>query len=245
MTTQSLIDFLNSEGNIIVALSAENVVAPELISLLSELGIYLPTDGKTTVVDHFNYDTHSSPEKHDTLLITALRSVSSSLRGSLGEDELVAVPRAVGQILDNSSPLVMPVLQASASAYSYDVREESDIVEEPFGTGRQLALVSAMQARNSARIAVLGSAAMIEDSWFDAEVKGKNEASKRTGNFDFVRKVFSWTYKEFGVLKSGGIKHFLKEEPEGKFWNTSSHKAQKANPKIYRIKNELVCLFFC
>ena len=243
ITTESLIDFLDSKGNIIVVLSADYEIPLSLNSFLSELGIYLPTDRRSIVVDHFNHDLQSSPGHHDTLLVSTSTAVKSYLKGYSGGDKIIAMPRAVGQILDSSSPLTMSFLQASASAYSYNAREEFDIVEEPFGTGRQLSLVSAMQARNSARVAVIGSSSMIEDSWFDAKVKSRDSNAKRTGNFELISKVFGWTYKKFGVLKSGGIEHVL-EGAQDEFPRHDSRDVQKIKPHIYRIKNHLVCLLY-
>ena len=242
LTVQSFIDFLDSEGNIIVVLSPEYELPSALHLLLSELGIYLPADRESTVVDHFNYDLQSSPENHDTLLVSIANTTNAGFLGNMTGDQTIAVPKAVGQILDSSSPLILPVLQAPTTAYSYDKHEEIDIVEEPFGTGRQLSLVSAMQARNSARVVVVGSAYMIEDSWFDAKVEALGGSAKKNGNFEFIRRLFGWAYKEFGVLKSGGIEHHLEQEAEIQSSMNSARGAQKAELNVYRIKNRMVCL---
>ena len=77
----------------------------------------------------------------------------------------------MGQTLGNASPLLAPILKAPVTAYTYNPKEEGESVEEPFATGSQLALISAMQARNSARFTVLGSLDMLQDKWFDALVK--------------------------------------------------------------------------
>ena len=240
LTPQTLIDFINSEGNVIAVVSAESSIPAGLTSFLSELEIYLPSDRGTLVVDHFNYDKQSSPEKHDTLLVSAPDPLRPDLHNYFGGSDLVAVPKAVGQVLGSSSPLIMPILQARSTAYCYNTLEESDIVEEPFGIGQQLALISAMQARNSARVVVVGSAEMIEDAWFDTTVKCADNSIKRTGNRDLMTKVFSWAFKELGVLKSGGITHCLNEESTSNDLIKTSYQVSKLSPQIYRIKNDIV-----
>ena len=241
LTPQSLIDFINSDGNIVIVLSAGSVPVG-LTSFLSELEIYLPSDRDSVVVDHFNYDKQSSPEKHDTLLVSTPDLLRPDLKNYFGGDNLVAVPKAVGQILDGSSPLILPILQAQSTAYCYSTLEESDIVEEPFGIGQQLALVSAMQARNSARVVVVGSAEMVEDAWFDTTVKSTDNSLRRTGNRDMVNKIFSWAFKELGVIKSGRIKHRLHGELSNNNSIDITHKVSQPNPQIYRIKNDIVWL---
>lgn len=235
-----MVNFISSDGNIIAVLSVGSTPAG-LTSFLSELEIYLPSDRDSVVVDHFNYDKQSSPERHDTLLISAPDSLRPDLKNYFGGNDLVAVPKAVGQVLGASSPLIMPILQARSTAYCYNILEEPDVVEEPCGIGQQLTLISAMQARNSARVVVVGSAEMIEDAWFDATVMTIDNNLKGTGNRDIMNKVFSWAFKELGVIKSGGITHYLHDEFSNNNTIDISHKFSRLNPRTYRIKNDIVC----
>jgi oligosaccharyltransferase complex subunit beta len=95
-----------------------------------------------------------------------------------------------------------------------------------------------MQARNSARLTVLGSAEVLEDAWFDAKVKrsagvdGANAKQVKTANQAFAKEITGWTFHEIGVLKVGKITHFLNE---GGISNVT-------NPKIYRVKNDVVSI---
>jgi oligosaccharyltransferase complex subunit beta len=112
-------------------------------------------------------------------------------------------------------------------------------VEDPFAVGQQLSLITTMQARNSARFTVVGSAEMLEDTWFEGKVKrsvgmggaGSNAKEVQTSNRAFAKEVTGWTFNEIGVLKVGKIEHYL---------NEGGVKGNVTNPKIYRVKNDVV-----
>lgn len=237
LTPAILLDFLNQGGNILIALSASRPTPTSLVSLLLELDIHLPIDRSSVTIDHFNYDTLSSAEMHDVLLLPRPDSirpdVKNYFRGNGVGGEVIAVPRAVGQTLGNLSPLLTPILRAPRTAYSYSPKD--DVLQDIF-VGTQLSLVTAFQARNSARCTVIGSSEMLEDAWFDRKVTRPNQSLGAEGsvsdastiNRDFAKEVTGWTFKEIGVLKVGTIEHHLREE--------SSNNG--TNPKIYRVKNE-------
>ncbi|KAI1328676.1 Dolichyl-diphosphooligosaccharide-protein glycosyltransferase 48kDa subunit [Xylariaceae sp. FL0255] len=309
LTANTLLNFLNADGNILVTLTGTQAVPTALNSLLLELDIQLSTDRLGLVVDHFNYDVLSAPDQHDVLALrlpgpirsgsgdffgrdqsvgrleregqTAesardlLRDQSASggrgapdssqgaasshqvgegvagaippiskgsgdSRGSKGSggaggvsdqsvDGLLAFPRGCGQTL-GQSPLLTPVLRAPSTAYSYNPKEQGEVLDDLFASGAQLSLVSTLQARNSARFTVVGSAEMLSDKWFDAKVKKAGEKdSVKTLNRDFAKAVSGWTFKETGVLRVNWIEHHLNEVGAG----------NETNPKIYRIKNDV------
>ena len=240
MTPNILLDFLKKDGNILLTLSADHPIPSAIISLLLELDIHLPSDRNALVVDHFNYDSTSAPEKHDVLLISPPKSIRSDLRNYFAGEGTIAVPRAVGQTLGNFSPLLVPILRAPSTAYSYNPKDEANAVEDPFAVGKQLSLVSAMQARNSARLTVLGSVEMLQNEWFNAKVSSAGKQVK-TANKEFAKKLSGWAFKELGVLKVGKLQHYLDEGNVKKVANGSSVSVSEQNPKIYRIKNDVVC----
>ncbi|KAE8454391.1 hypothetical protein EG329_000013 [Mollisiaceae sp. DMI_Dod_QoI] len=242
LTPKLLLDFINAGGNILLTLSSSNPTPTSLVSLLLELDIHLPTDRSALVIDHFNYDTLSAAEKHDVVLIPrpdAIRpDVKNFFRGEGKGGEVIAFPRGVAQEMGNTSPLLTPILRAPRTAYSYNPKDDVEGVEDPFGVGPQLSLVTTMQARNSARFTVIGSAEMLEDTWFDAKVKrsvgmggvGTDAKTVKTANQAFVKEVTGWTFNEIGVLKVGKIEHYL---------NENGVKSNITNPKIYRVKNDV------
>ncbi len=190
------------------------------------------------MVDHFNYDANSAAEKHDVLVISTNKPYKTNVPTYFDLEGVVAVPRAVGQVLGNASPLLAPILRAPSTAYSYSPTDEAEIVEDPFAVGQQVTLVSALQARNSARVSVIGSVEMLQDEWFDAKVK-INGKQQKTVNREFARQVAAWTFKELGVLKIGRLEHYLNEDMASPLNGTHVSKSL-LNPKIYRIKNSVV-----
>jgi oligosaccharyltransferase complex subunit beta len=227
LTPNILLDFLKAEGNILLGLSGSSSVPSGIVSLLLELDIHLPTDRNSIVVDHFNHDASSS-EAHDVILVPAPKSLRPDVKNYFASEKSVAVPRAIGQSLGAATPLLVPILRAPSTSYSTNPKDES--VDDLFASGQQLSLVSAHQARNSARLTVLGSVEVLEDVWFDGKF----------GNKDFAKQLSAWTFKELGVVKVGRLEHHLKEAPgQGRFNQTA---AAELNPKIYRIKNDVVCI---
>ena len=220
-------------------------------STLLELDISLPPDRDALVIDHFNYDTLSSPEQHDVLVLKPPSSPRKDVKNYFSSDfgdAVLAVPRAVGHTLGNSSPLLSPILRAPSTAYSYNPKEEASFAEDPFAAGSQLNIVSAMQGRNSARFTVLGSSEMLEDHWFGAYVQEFGaKAKRRAVNREFAKKLTAWTFKETGVLKAENVRHYLNEKQTspkpGRAFNqigTEVLGIGETNPKMYRIKNDVV-----
>lgn len=204
------------------------------------MDIHLPPDRHSQVVDHFNHDVLSSADQHDVLLLPQGSSSRSDVRSFFSGDGTVAFPRAVAQELGNSSPLVSKVIGARSTAYSYNPKDDSESVEEPFAVGDQISLVTTMQARNSARFTVFGSAEALEDKWFDATVQDVSGKRMTTANQKFAEQVSGWTFKELGVLKVGRVEHHLSTIEEYANFNGSDVKSGYLNPPIYRIKNDVV-----
>nr|POF07145.1 dolichyl-diphosphooligosaccharide--protein glycosyltransferase subunit wbp1 [Quercus suber] len=232
LTPNLLVEFVNAGSNILLALSAEQAVPVAISSLLLELDISISPDRSSLTVDHFNYDSKSAADKHDVLVLSSAGLPRQNVKNFFSVDGLIALPRAVGQVLGNASPYLSPILRAPSTAYTYNPKEEAEAIEDPFATGSQLSLVSAFQARNSARFTVLGSAEALEDKWFSASVKlpGDGKKDEKTANQAFAQKLSAWTFKELGVLKVGEVQHYLNEEPSSR---------PDLNPSIYRIKNKV------
>ncbi|MCJ1356830.1 MAG: oligosaccharyl transferase glycoprotein complex, beta subunit [Icmadophila ericetorum] len=237
LTPKLLLDFIHKDGNILLALSAANPTPSAISSLLLELDIQLPADRNSLVVDHFNYDTVSAADKHDVLVLPRPSALRPDVKNYFGGEGLLALPRCVPQELGNNSPLLMPVLRAKSTAYSYNPKEEAEIVEDPFATGAQISLISAFQARNSARFTVLGSAEALEDKWFDASVKLPDGKKSKTVNREFAKQLASWTFKEVGVLKVGKVEHHLNDNSTTP--QNASSLITQLNPTIYRVKNDV------
>ena len=237
LTPNILLDFINAKGNILVAVSSRTTVSSSLVSLLLELDIHLPPDRTGLVVDHFNYDLNSASEKHDVLVLPAPGPLRLGVRDFFSPDapngERLVFPNTLAQTL-GQGPLLTPILRAPSTAYSYNPKDQADELDDLWAAGEQLSLVTTIQARNSARLTVLGSADALTDKWFDAKVKKIGEKQEvKTLNRDFAKAVSGWTFNEIGVLRVNEIEHHLNEAGQ----------SNASNPKLYRIKNDVVSLF--
>lgn len=240
LTPNILLQFINQKGNILLALSGDSPTSTAIASLLLELDIHLPPDRASIAIDNFNYDVLSATERHDVLLSPQPAALRPDLKNFFAGQGLIALPRAVPQELGNFSPHLAPILRAKSTAYSYNPKNEAETVEDPFLVGEQISLVSSMQARNSARFTVLGSVEALEDKWFDATVKVLGNKESKTANREFAKQVTAWTFLETGVLKVGKVEHHLSSIGEGASVNANVAQLGYLNPKIYRIKNDVV-----
>ena len=239
LAPKTILEFMKQNGNVLLALSGESGTPSAISSLLLELDIHISPDKSTLTVDHFNYYTISASEKHDVLLLPRPGSSRSDLKSYFGGEGVIAFPKPIAQSLGNSSPLIASILKAKKTAYSYNPKEEIEASEDPFATGEQISLVTAMQSRNSARFTVFVSLEALENQWFEAQVQANNGKKTATANRAFAQQVTEWTFLETGVVKVGKIEHYL-VEPSKKSKDKSLQRVGDLNPKIYRVKNDVV-----
>ncbi|KAI9788750.1 MAG: hypothetical protein M1816_006607 [Peltula sp. TS41687] len=247
-TPVNLLNFLNSDGNILLTLSSSSPTPSAISSLLLELDIHLPPERTSQVIDHFHYDELSASDKHDVLVLprpsTLRKDVKNFFNGKGLEDEVIAFPRTVGHVLGNDSPLLAPIIRAPDTAYIYNPRDDAETTEEPFATGQQISLVSALQARNSARFVVLGSAEMLEDTWLEGQVRSsidkvKTAKEQSTANRAFAKELTAWAFKEVGVLKVGRVAHHAATSDEKTSGNDTLLAGAELSPNIYRVKSDV------
>ncbi|KAJ5524429.1 hypothetical protein N7494_011079 [Penicillium frequentans] len=232
LTPKNILDFMNQDGNIILALSGKASTSSAISSLLLEVDIHLSNDRSAVVIDHFNYDTISAAEKHDVLLLERPAPLRPDVKAFFDGEGVLALPHVAPQTLGSNSQLISPILRAPATAYAYNPKEEMPSPDDIEATGSQLNVVSAVQALNSARFVVLGSVEALEDQWFSGSVKAPNGKKVPTVNREFAKQLTGWAFKETGILKVGKIEHHLATDGEVA--------AEDMNPKIYRVKNETV-----
>ncbi|KAJ5786172.1 uncharacterized protein N7503_011384 [Penicillium pulvis] len=232
LTPKNILDFMNQDGNIILALSGKASTSSAISSLLLEVDIHLSNDRSAVVIDHFNYDTISAAEKHDVLLLERPGPLRPDVKAFFDGEGVLALPHVAPQTLGSNSQLISPILRAPATAYAYNPKEEMPSPDDIEATGSQLNVVSAVQALNSARFVVLGSVEALEDQWFSGSVKAPNGKKVPTVNREFAKQLTGWAFKETGILKVGKIEHHLATDGEVA--------VEDMNPKIYRVKNETV-----
>lgn len=224
-----LADFAKSGGNVLVALSSKTPASTSITALLAELDVALPAERTGTVVDHFNYDSLSAADAHDVLVIDGPTTPRPGVKDILAmPGAVLAMPRTAGHI-PGQSKLLTPLMRAPSTAYSYNPKEKFAAVDpdDLFAAGRQLALASVVQLRNSARVVILGSVEMLQDAWIDAQASRVGAAKTKAANRDFAKRLTGWAFQEIGVLRVNSVEHRLRGHNE-------------TNPTIYRIKNHVV-----
>lgn len=231
-SNSEILEFINKGGNVLIGSS---VISEDIRNLTGEFGIYLARE-KTVVVDHFSYN-KSDSDKHSLLIVKNFKKNNYVL-----SDEVTQGPpilyRGVAHLLTNNQ-LIVPILGAERTAYTYDIKDEHDFVKEPCVAGTQVSLVTGFQARNNARIIVAGSIEMFSNtykefiyfiqtnisSFFNSYV----EKNVKSGNRYFVEEITQWLFQEKSVLKVISMKHNL------------LNKTLHTSPNVYKIKDKVVC----
>ncbi|CCX33821.1 Dolichyl-diphosphooligosaccharide--protein glycosyltransferase subunit WBP1 [Pyronema domesticum] len=225
LTPQKLVDFTNKEGNVLV-LTSPSGITEQARELARELEIDLPPRD-FLAVDHFNYNTLSESEKHDVILIPRPAKADNSQNYFSGKEGEMIAFRGAGHMLGNR-PLIFPVLSGSRTAYTYDTKEDFSYAEDPWVAGSQMHYVTALQARNNARITVSGSTDMFSDEFFAMEVQAPGSEKKiKTANREFAKEISGWTFQEIGVVKVAEVRHYL------------ANTTEQVNPIVYRVKNDI------
>ncbi|KAJ3041658.1 hypothetical protein HDV00_008935 [Rhizophlyctis rosea] len=212
----AVLEFIDKGGNVLVATSSD--ISEAVRDLAIEFSADFDDRG-TAVIDHFL----ASGDDHT--LIGSSHIVSSPISKELGSIPPVLF-RGVAHRLTGKNPLAKALLTGAATTYSYEPRGSDSIAGSPI-VGTDVTLVSALQARNNARVVFSGSAELFSDKLFDAPVKvAGHEQHAKSGNEQFAAFVTKWTFQEVGVLRVERTKHH-REGEDGQHG-------------IYRIKDDMV-----
>merc|ERR1712168_265327 len=202
--------FVDEGGNVLVA-AASNVGSP-IRELGSDCGIEIDEE-KTSVIDHHNFDT-TDDGTHTTILTDAATSTVKSKVMFPSPVDGPVLFKGVGMTADSDNPLVLEILTASSTAYSYYPDEK--ISEYPLAVGKNTLLIGGQQARNNARIVFAGSLDFFSDKFF---MSGAQNAAKsdskfypRSGNMELATDIALWTFKRSGVIRVAEVVHHLAGE---------------------------------
>jgi len=193
---QNILDFIDDGHSVLVAASPD--VSEPVRELAAECGLEFDEKDAFVIV-HFNYDVSDAGGEHS--IIVADKFVKSAI--ILGEDEIAPVLfRGIGHaiVADDKDRLITEVLTGSSTSYSHV--PTSAISSFPHVAGVSTLLVSALQARNGARVVFTGSIDMFSDEFFgkEAQVCGTNQA-RQAGNEEFAEELTEWLFHERGILR--------------------------------------------
>ncbi|XP_046460235.1 dolichyl-diphosphooligosaccharide--protein glycosyltransferase 48 kDa subunit-like isoform X1 [Daphnia pulex] len=222
LSVEAITKFVDDGGNILIAGSINS--GDVLREITAECGFEVDEEG-AAVIDHLNYDVLDQG-KH-TLIVADNANLIDAPMIVGAKKTSPFLFRGTGLIADKENPLVLEVLTASSTAYSY--KPDSHIEEYPHAVGKNTVLIAALQARNNARVVVSGSLDFFSDEFFSSPVQKALQGGQKypkSGNQELSDSLTKWVFKEEGVLRVGKVSH---------------HKAgEKDAPQYYTIMENMV-----
>ncbi|RWS29441.1 Dolichyl-diphosphooligosaccharide--protein glycosyltransferase subunit-like protein [Leptotrombidium deliense] len=203
VSVAAITEFVDNGGNVLVATSTD--VGDAIRDFAVECGLEIDEAG-SNVIDHLNYDVND--DGHHTLIVadTANLLSAQTIVGNKASLNPILF-EGTGMISDQNNPLVLDILMASSTAYSYNPSKR--ITEYPHAVGKNTLLISALQARNNARVLFTGSIALFSDKFFRSGVQkaGSSQKFDKSGNEALSVALSKWVFKEEGVLRVGKVEH--------------------------------------
>jgi len=209
ISVKSITAFIDNGGNVLVTGSSS--VGGPIRELGSDCGIEFDEE-KTSVIDHHNFD--SSDEGSHTTILSDGKNIIKSDVIVPSKIQAPIMFKGVGMTADNDNPLVLEILTASSTAYSYYPDEK--ISEYPLAVGRNTLLIGGQQSRNNARVVFCGSLDLFGDRFMMSTVQNAaqstSESFTRSGNMELAFDIAQWTFKQNGVLRVINVQHHLEGE---------------------------------
>lgn len=158
----------------------------------------------------------------------------------LNQEKKAVLFKGLGQVVDSKNILATKVLKGNPTTYSAD--PTSDIEDYPESVGGDTILVSAIQARNNARLVFSGSSDMFSNYFF---------SNPNASNRLFCMNLSKWVFGEAGVLRFRNVQH---HKSDGNPPDVILHEKVRPdlpvtlypdpeitrNSLVYRIKDEIV-----
>ena len=209
LSVEAITDFIDGGGNVLVAGSSQSGDA--LHELASECGFEIDEEG-SAVIDHLNYDV-SDNGYHTKIVADPANLIDAPvIVGSKNIQPLLY--QGTGLIADVENPLILRLLTASSSAYSYN--PQNPIKEYPHAVGKNTLLIAALQARNNARVVFSGSLYFFSDEAFTSPIQKAQDGKKyeKSGNEAVATMIARWVFKENGVIRVASVHHHRVGESE-------------------------------
>eukprot|EP00899_Mesostigma_viride_P002733 jgi/Mesvir1/12460/Mv00614-RA.1 len=221
-----ILDFIDSGHDLILAASPQ--ASDAIREIAEECGVLLEPEG-TSVIDHIS---HAVGPANDHTLVVAEDVLDNRIILGGGVKDPVLF-RGIGQSVPEDSTMVVKILSASPSAYS--AQPAGALTSPPAVVGSSLTLVSAIQARNNARVVISGSLDLFSDALFEASVTKPGDAAnanaaaagrqRRSGNQQLATELSKWVFHERGSLQVRNLRHVKV--------------ADGLTPTVYRINDEI------
>jgi oligosaccharyltransferase complex subunit beta len=224
---RGLLDFVDSGRNVLVG--AGTNVSGIIEDFANECGVDFD-DRLSVVYDH----QHVAPLDsgfHTVITASNLQAPTIIVPPLAGPIVYEGIAHAVNPV----SPLLLPLLRASSTAYSYlapahQHTPEKRLATEPQSAGPSTVLVSVVQTRetsHNARVAFAGSVGMFSNEFFAAHVPQDGGGLNTSSNAKFCTSLVRWTFQEKGLLRTRNLTHHAVGKSE-------------MNPHTYRL-SDTVC----
>ncbi|CAH0555202.1 unnamed protein product [Brassicogethes aeneus] len=222
LSVDTVTQFIDDGGNVLIA--GNSVTGDVLRELASECGFEVDEEG-SFVIDHLNFDA-SDEGRHTKLALSSENLIDASVIVGNKKSIKPLLYQGTGILTDSENPLVLPLLIADSTSYSYN--PDQPIKEYPHAVGKDTVLVAGLQARNNARVVFSGSLAFFSDEYFTSAVSRKqgNLKSDKSGNDEVSTAITQWVFKEHGQLRVKSVTHHKEGE--------------KAPPQDYTIMENVV-----
>ncbi|TPP66515.1 Dolichyl-diphosphooligosaccharide--protein glycosyltransferase 48 kDa subunit [Fasciola gigantica] len=207
VSVKELVKFVDEGGNVIVAGSKD--IGEAIREIGVECGVEFDEMG-TAVIDHHNYDI-TDDGTHTKVVVAAENLIKNPIIiGNASKSGLLY--RGVGISSDPANPLLISVLRASRTAYSYS--PSRSVTDYPNSVGTNTHLIVALQARNNARVLFLGSLDFLSNEFFRSPVKNalSGVQSSVSGNKQLMDNLVPWVFGERGQLRVAGVEHHLAKQ---------------------------------
>jgi len=217
ITADVVIKFIDSGRNLLVAVNS-NISEP-VREVANECGVDFDEE-QTAVIDHINFDASDEQGRH-TLIALSNVNVIPVITGTPTAPILFS---GVGHAATEGSRLLFRILTGTQSTYS--ASPSQSVTDYPQSVGKDTLLVTAIQARNNARIVFSGSLDLFSNRLFNSPVSVNGKKFDKSGNEQFAADLSKWVFQERGLLRVHSLSH-------------SKLAGGPSNPQSYRIKDEI------
>eukprot|EP01126_Amoeba_proteus_P034330 TRINITY_DN3416_c0_g2_i6.p1 TRINITY_DN3416_c0_g2~~TRINITY_DN3416_c0_g2_i6.p1 ORF type:complete len:411 (-),score=76.60 TRINITY_DN3416_c0_g2_i6:62-1294(-) len=199
VTAESILEFVDTGHNVFIAVD-ENVGDP-IRQLAKGFGVHFHGE-ETKVIDFFHYS-------GDEVVLRKTNLVPSSVVVGKEQYDKPILFNGIGHSIKEGNGLNFAILSGHETTYSGPAKKSvQKMGHDDLVFGNRVTLVSALQARNNARVIVSGSSSLLSE-----------EVIKRDcSNGILIRNLVSWFLNERGVLRVSNATDTLKGEGEQPFY---------------------------
>jgi len=195
----AILDFVDDGRNVLLAV--DSTAADPVREVAQEIGVDFDEEG-TYEIDHFQSGGSDFMFDHTTVAIAPTEATHLSTPVVVGDkplkDRKNVLFKGIGQSIAQNNGLNFAILRGYDTTYT--ANPEKPLPAEFHGKiGAKTVLVSALQARNNARVLVSGSLLLFSDKFFAAT----------TGNQYFCSELSKWVFKERGLLMASNVSHHI------------------------------------